>query len=123
VLAAAAVAAAAVVVATDEQRECWTGGGRLDSGGDGHGLTTLECRSAAVAAERQYSSVLLIFLILAAGCLDVNGSAAVLQLMVNLITDSFRIFYTALLLLLTIGLLITVNKLASSSMFITCKII
>jgi len=44
------LAAAAVVVATGEQRECWTGEGRrLDSGGDGHGLTTLECRSAAVA--------------------------------------------------------------------------
>ena len=43
------MAAAAVVVATGEQRECWTGEGRLDSGGDGHGLTTLECRSAAVA--------------------------------------------------------------------------
>jgi hypothetical protein len=47
------------------------------------GSQRLECRSAAVAAERQYSSLLLIFLILAAGCLDVNGSAAVLQLMVN----------------------------------------
>ena len=47
--AAVAVAAVAVVVATGEQRECWTGEGRLDSGGDGHGLTTLECRSAAVA--------------------------------------------------------------------------
>ena len=51
------MAAAAVVVATGEQRERWTGEGRLDSGGDGHGLTTLECmlsshvanKSAAVA--------------------------------------------------------------------------